>query len=246
MPLVRAAPCCAADGGTTWTPQLSGTNEELFSISFAGKNAGTAVGYNGAIIHTTDGGTSWATQARQAGMLNCVAQIDSLNATAVGSSGNIIRSSDGGVTWLKQTSGTNLWLEGVSFRTPSAGLVVGDSGIILRSEDGGATWVRQESGTSERLMSVAFRGDSSATAVGDQGVILGSNDGGRSWALQNEENDVLLNGVSFFDEKNGLAVGWKILETTNGGLEWKEQEQPAQWVQRSVLCMDPDNAIVVG
>ena len=35
----------------------------LYSVSFADTNIGTAVGYGGIIIHTTDGGSTWTQQA---------------------------------------------------------------------------------------------------------------------------------------------------------------------------------------
>ena len=44
------------DGGTTWITQLSGTTEGLRSVSFTDANNGWAVGDNGNILHTTNGG----------------------------------------------------------------------------------------------------------------------------------------------------------------------------------------------
>jgi photosystem II stability/assembly factor-like uncharacterized protein len=52
------------DGGQHWTPQASGTGEDLFAVSFIpGTEIGFAVGAHGTILMTTDGGTTWALEA---------------------------------------------------------------------------------------------------------------------------------------------------------------------------------------
>ena len=44
------------DGGTTWTPQTSGTASLLLGVSFTDSDNGTAVGVTGIILRTTNGG----------------------------------------------------------------------------------------------------------------------------------------------------------------------------------------------
>ena len=44
------------DSGATWTPQTSSTTEPLFDVFFINSSVGYAVGKNGAIIKTTNGG----------------------------------------------------------------------------------------------------------------------------------------------------------------------------------------------
>ena len=43
------------NGGSTWTPQNSGTLEGLYGVSFTDANTGT-------ILRTTNGGATWAPQ----------------------------------------------------------------------------------------------------------------------------------------------------------------------------------------
>ncbi|MCH7516832.1 MAG: hypothetical protein IIB08_06895, partial [Bacteroidetes bacterium] len=45
-----------------WVEQSSGTTEQLDGVSFTDSDNGTAVGYNGTILRTTDGGTTWVSQ----------------------------------------------------------------------------------------------------------------------------------------------------------------------------------------
>ena len=44
------------DGGSTWIQQSSGASMPLFCVSFVNENFGTAVGFFGKIINTTDRG----------------------------------------------------------------------------------------------------------------------------------------------------------------------------------------------
>ena len=49
-----------SDGGKTWTPQTSGTQQGLYALSFQADGLrGWAAGRGGTLIATTDGGTSW-------------------------------------------------------------------------------------------------------------------------------------------------------------------------------------------
>lgn len=52
-----------ADGGTTWTPQSSGTDAALSSVPFATATQGWAVGIKGTILATADGGNTWSRQS---------------------------------------------------------------------------------------------------------------------------------------------------------------------------------------
>ena len=45
-----------------WVQQTSGTTENLISVYFINENVGWAVGENGIIINTTDGGANWNPQ----------------------------------------------------------------------------------------------------------------------------------------------------------------------------------------
>lgn len=42
-----------------WTPQNSGTNQDLNGISFINESTGTVVGNSCTILHTIDGGNTW-------------------------------------------------------------------------------------------------------------------------------------------------------------------------------------------
>ncbi len=51
----------STDGGASWSEQQSGSDAQLFHLSFRGER-GWAIGTGGTIIHTDDGGRNWYPQ----------------------------------------------------------------------------------------------------------------------------------------------------------------------------------------
>ena len=50
------------DAGTNWTPQTSGTTNDLWSVSFTDANTGQLLVIPEQFLRTTNGGTTWTTQ----------------------------------------------------------------------------------------------------------------------------------------------------------------------------------------
>ena len=50
----------SGNNGVTWTPQTSGTDENLYAVHFADALHGAAVGRRGAVVVTSDGGAHWS------------------------------------------------------------------------------------------------------------------------------------------------------------------------------------------
>lgn len=99
--------CYLLDG--VWYPVTSGVSYDLQAIQFfAGSNCGYAVGANGTILITLNGGISWAPCSSGVVYdLNDIYIIDGLNAICVGNYGVVLVTSDGGLTWTLYSIGTN-------------------------------------------------------------------------------------------------------------------------------------------
>jgi photosystem II stability/assembly factor-like uncharacterized protein len=133
------------DGGTTWTPIVSGATETLRAVHFATATRGWAVGDNGRIITTADAGANWTPQAAPAGFaadLHAVHFATPSDGWAVGDGGAVIRTSDGGVTWTPGAAppGVDAALRAVAGMGGGQVVAVGDRATAIRSGDGGATW----------------------------------------------------------------------------------------------------------
>jgi len=108
--------------------------------------AGVAVGDDGTILTTADGGATWTRNASLPGLtahLRSVAFASATAGVAVGDDGTVLASTDGGTTWVLQPgpSGLTADLRSVALTSATAGVAVGDDGTILTTADGGATWV---------------------------------------------------------------------------------------------------------
>jgi photosystem II stability/assembly factor-like uncharacterized protein len=160
------------DGGTSFADQTSNTTSDLYAVDFLDGLVGIAVGRDGAITRTTDGGATWAANATGVPVvrLRAVDVVSPTLAFAGGDFGTLLKSTDGGASWstlpLASTD-----VKDIVFTSAGTGTVVGALGLITRTTDGGSTWTENVSFTSNWLYSVAFRETNSALAVGSSGAI---------------------------------------------------------------------------
>jgi photosystem II stability/assembly factor-like uncharacterized protein len=143
-------------------------------------DVGTAVGGDGVVLRTTDGGVTWTPQGGIPGTISLLAVtfLDNDIGTTVGETGHVYRTTDGGDTWTPQESGVNEVLTAVSFSDANHGMAVGYLGNALRTTDGGATWIRQNSKTFMNLQGVHFVDADIGMMVGVGGIILRTTTGG--------------------------------------------------------------------
>jgi len=89
------------DGGQTWTPQTSGTTENLFLGSAPSGQVCWVISTSGTILRTTDSGTSWLPVVSPIPQnLGFIRASDALHATVWDMSRrHIFQTSDGGTTW---------------------------------------------------------------------------------------------------------------------------------------------------
>ncbi|HXC51942.1 MAG TPA: YCF48-related protein [Candidatus Limnocylindrales bacterium] len=146
------------DGGATWhDKQASLVGEEYFDImelptffdvEFRNANDGYAVGLEGRIAKTSDGGETWSWAPH--GIKEYDAPFYSVDLLpsgavwAVGGSGQAVYAPPGG-TLAKGNLGTqvNNWIRNVEFYDDNVGWMVGGFGFIMNTTDGGKTWFRR-------------------------------------------------------------------------------------------------------
>jgi photosystem II stability/assembly factor-like uncharacterized protein len=146
------------------------------SVGFA--TAIVSVPAGGAIVRTTDGGSTWETVLFYSEALMGIDVTMEGIVYAVGDHGAILQSVDAGDNWQELDSGMNSLLRAVDFPNEMAGTVVGDTGVILRTENSGEDWIQQSSETTVNLLSVQYVTEKFGIVVGEQGVILRTQTGG--------------------------------------------------------------------
>jgi photosystem II stability/assembly factor-like uncharacterized protein len=168
-----------SDAGATWSPQESGTTNELNGVSFPTALCGWVVGAGGVILHTSDGGTTWLAQdSGSTKPLLDVSFVDENNGWAVGSDyagdNTLLHTDDGGAHWTVQGPGYlggNSLVE-VSFANSNVGWAVAEdwNGVILSTTDGGLTWTTKS--VPNNAYGVATVDAETAWVVGQSGMIL--------------------------------------------------------------------------
>lgn len=185
--------------------------------------AGWAVGGNGLVIRSTDGGQSWTSSSPATNTLNAVHFVSDQTGWAVGNGGIAIETTDGGDHW-SQTSPGSQNLNGVFFIDENHGWIVGDAGKVLRTTNGGVSWVTSTP-TTVALYDVFFLDQNLGWAVG-KGVVLRTTDGGALWSHASPSS-ATLRGVHFANSLAGCAVGNNgvVLRSADGGLSWTSSTQ---------------------
>jgi photosystem II stability/assembly factor-like uncharacterized protein len=159
------------NGGASWREQYSGSDAQLFHLSFR-DSRGWVVGTGGKILHTTDSGRNWYPQ--RSGVqedLNRVYFVDDRVGLITGDKGVLLRSENGGATWERVALNVAEPLFGMSFVDKKTGWVVGYGGRIVRTYDGGRNWVEQDSATKADLFSVSFY-KNRGYAIGRDGLVM--------------------------------------------------------------------------
>lgn len=211
----------SCDEALTWTPQPIPSAVKLFGITFSDSLNGTAVGLDGAIWRTVNGGLSW--QKKNSGSNNWLLSVSMPNDSVgyvVGGFGTILRTDNSGDTWTPQGSNTQEWLTSVSFLDDSTGMTAGNHGVVLRTFDAGNTWedvsppafgldltslslFRDGRAANKTTVGKSF----SVTAVGFNGNILYSADAGETWVEQDSRTNQNLWACYFVNPETGIAVG---------------------------------------
>lgn len=134
-----------SEDGKTWKQVNSPVNVMLTRARFLDSQHGWIVGFDGAILHTSDGGRTWQVQRYDAEgrQLYDILMLDAQNGIAVGGYGTYLTTSDGGASWTQQSFAlTELGLHFNSLIKLGDGslFMVGEKSLMAYSKDNGATW----------------------------------------------------------------------------------------------------------
>ncbi|MCH6551604.1 MAG: hypothetical protein IH804_06280, partial [Planctomycetes bacterium] len=133
----------AGSARAQWIVQSTPTTEVLRAVDFVDNLTGYAVGNNGIIIKTTDGGATW-TDVQDLGYTNTLYgvhfPVDTQTGYVVGASTRILKTGNGGSTWTPITSPISQHLRGVYFLDNQIGFVAGGGGKIIMTTNGGTDW----------------------------------------------------------------------------------------------------------
>ncbi len=215
------------------------TINSLMGDYFISSQEGWVVGYEGLILHTTNGGYDWETQHSDPDeSLSGIFFIDDTEGWTVGWS-SIYHTTDAGVTWEKQVKPN--WpgdLYDVFFINHDTGWIVGAYKIIFKTTNGGENWYRIMSNLDEErwFYSVDFGDELHGCAVGgslsgDEGILMVTDDGGENWTEVTPPGAKTLHKVSFMNSSTVWACG-------SGGQLYKSEDAGATWTSHQLATTE--------
>ncbi|MFQ6042901.1 MAG: WD40/YVTN/BNR-like repeat-containing protein, partial [Candidatus Poribacteria bacterium] len=226
--------------------QLEGA-ADYTDVFFVDENQGWAVGVDGVIVHTEDGGKIWIRQ--DSGTKSPLRSVWFLNANegwVSGPNGTLLYTTDGGATWQPKELKAKENLGRIYFVDDKHGWITKGQGSFLHTDDGGENWKTQKSNlTYSAISDVCFvnpdRGWAITRSVGGGGTLLiHSENGGELWYRGSIEEETPKDefengrrrprrrrnpsviGIRFFDEQRGILVSpdGALYKTVDGGVKW--------------------------
>ncbi len=209
----------STDSGFTWTQKSSISSSSVYFIDI---NTGWAVGEDGSILKSTDGGESW--HSKTSGTtenLNCIKFYDLNVGMCVGNAGIILLSTDGGESWMPQNSANTNDLKSIIFTNSTSIWITGFNGTILQSADLGYNWLSYDDVTENDLNSICFVNEHTGWVCGMNGTMF---------KYQNDVVPVELVSFTADLKNNEVQLNWgTATEVNNYGFEIERRYAKGEW-----------------
>ena len=229
-----------------WIPsELTGV-DTLRDADFISATDGWAVGDNGTVIHTTDGGDTWSAQtSNTTNDLYGVWAVGASEVYAVGENETLL--SYDGTSWsVEHSAGTAIWYDLVVDSSTDI-VLVEDTGNVVRWD--GSQTILENGSTSggDALHTISKPASSTFIAAGDNGTIIRTADDGSSWSSVSSGTTEDLRGSNFVSA-DGWIVGISgvVLHSTDTGSSWSSQSTPLSLNLQDVGFADASTGWAIG
>ena len=212
--ILAATAVTVAAAGLIWTKQSSGSSASFRGLSVVDSKVAWVGGTGGAILRTTDGGSTWTPRPVPGADGLDFRDIEAFDAqravvlaSGLGSKSRIYLTMDGGEHWRLsyQESEPGGFLDAIAFWDERRGLALGDpvrgKFTLLETSDGGASWRAAPAGS----LPAANESEGAFAASGTCLVVAGR---GRAWF------------------GTGGVNGGRIFRSTDWGRQWNVVETP--------------------
>ena len=233
------------DNGSTWTQAQVPVQSDLLAAHFPTPTTGWAVGHDGVVLRTDDGGERWV---KQLDGRSAAAQFRQYYQTRATSGDEAAKRALAQIDQNFKVPGSLPYLD-VWFEDVDHGYAVGSFGMLIKTSDGGKTWTpwldRIDNDQSLNLNAVR--------AVGGSLVIAGER--GRIYRLDREKGrfESVSTGYagSFFglvaNASTTLAYGLRgvVYKSDKQGKSWQAVTMPAEATISAASVRPSDSAFVL-
>ncbi|WP_286715786.1 YCF48-related protein [Marinobacter sp. tcs-11] len=261
-------------GHIIWTDNLNSLSWEqsavpvrttLTSCFFADSNIGWAVGHDGVVLKTEDGGLTWHTQlngfeanklmAQHATALRAQAEQALSDAAPEETSARqeAFEAAEYGaqdaISFLEE--GASRPFLDVWFQNEQEGFVIGAFGLILRTIDGGESWTpwfdRLDNPYSLHLNSIRKIGQA-LYITAEAGALFRSTDNGQTWQRLDSPYDGSLFGILGSGDGRLITFGLRghVFQSLDGGDSWTEIETGTSSSLFGGTLLPDGTAVLVG
>jgi len=240
------------DQGKSFSQAAVPTRMLLTAVDFVSDQEGWAVGHDAVILHTRDGGKSWALQHEDPALekpLLDVLFLDAQHGIAVGAYGLMLKTRDGGNNWEATEVEEADWHFNTLLKIKEGLLIAGETGKLLRSDDMGETWTALESPYVGSLFGANTIGpDQQILLYGLRGHVFQSNDRGNSW--EELKTGLTRNLFDSAELPNGDVVvvggGGTVLVKAAADPQFKQAPYSGYGNLVSVLSLDDSTVLLFG
>ena len=215
------------------------TGNGLYCISFVNSLTGFAVGQNGTLIKTLDGGTSWTLiNTGHNGIYDYFSAVvfTSVNTGYIAAgggglgSGKILKTTNAGMNWIMVNPGAIYPVFGIYFVNENTGYGTGSFGKIYKTTDAGNNWSVQTI-SSSNFGNIFFTGVNTGYVSGNDSSIYKTTNSGTNWFKIQHAGRSYNGALYFINDNTGFCCtsldGLK--KTTNGGTSWFNSDNTRLW-----------------
>lgn len=201
------------------------------AIDFVDSQLGFALGNEGDLVRTQDGGVVWHDFSPALPIRNYCTDMQFAGpdtAVITCAEGVILITSDGGRSWGTVASGTGEDLRAVWMVDGRVGYIVGNKGVLLKSSDGGLNWTLLSTPGFKNGYDVQFTNRQTGfVATGKE--VLKSTDGGINWTTVLHSDTIWsFTRLFFLNDQYGWVSGpsGTLFATLDGGQSWQRRAFP--------------------
>lgn len=208
------------DDGTTWRQASVPVSVTLTAVQFPTPEVGWAVGHDGVVLRSQDGGLRW-TRRFDGTIANALMAADARQRLETARASGDAAAVEAAETAVEDAAaggefGPSRPLLGLWFHTPDDGFVVGSYGQIFRTRDGGERWESLGSALNNpdglHCNAIAATPTGVLLIAGEGGRVYRSTDDGARWERLDTGSPGALYGVRALPEAGGgetlLAFGF--------------------------------------
>lgn len=234
------------DAGGTWQQARVPVQVTLTAVHFPTPVLGWAVGHDGVVLHSTDGGRSWTKQI-DGSRINTL-MLESLQSVITDTEDRLETAAEVDKATLAARleslefflddqhlaveEGPTRPLMDVWFKNASEGIVVGAFGTILQTTDGGQTWTamldRIDNPDGFHYYAICRSGDALFLA-GEAGMLFRSDDWGANWTRLESPYEGSFFGIAGSDDGTlvtAFGLRGSLFLSRDGGESWTRASVP--------------------